>query len=108
LTQGKKFWLYNGPGVGLYNEGVIVFPMYTFERTDKDHKTSVLVYSKDHGKTWLLSNEVGDYNVEPQIASLTRGRIMANMRRQHGQEYRQVAITSDLGKTWSELLMIQP
>ena len=76
--------------------------MYTWEREDKDHKPTVLVYSKDHGKTWLLSNSVGDLNVEPQMASLTKGRIMANMRRQHGEEYRQVAITNDLGKTWSE------
>lgn len=102
LTKGKNFWLQNGPGVGLYKDGTIVFPMYTVTGSGKVHQeTTVLVFSKDHGKTWLLSNGVGDYNPEPQIVSLTGGRIMANMRRPGGKEYRQVAITDNFGNSWS-------
>lgn len=103
LTKGKNFWLQNGPGVGLYTEGVIVFPMYTVASGGKGPQQTVLVFSKDHGKTWVLSNGVGEYNPEPQVAGLTGGRIMVNMRRPGGQEYRQVAITDDFGKSWSEV-----
>jgi sialidase-1 len=102
LTKGKNFWLQNGPGVGLYKDGTIVFPMYTVTAGGKGHQeTTVLVFSKDHGKTWILSNGVGDYNPEPQIVSLTGGRIMVNMRRPGGKEYRQVAITDNFGNSWS-------
>jgi sialidase-1 len=104
LTKGKNFWLQNSPGVGLYTEGVIIFPMYAMEvSVRKPPQRSLLVYSKDHGKTWLLSNGVGEYNPEPQIVSLSGGRIMANMRRPEGNGCRQVVITDDLGKTWSEV-----
>jgi len=102
LTKGKDFWLQNSTGVGLYtDDGVIIFPMYSC--TEGRGFQTLLVYSKDRGKTWFLSNGVGDldnYNVEPQIVSLSGGRIMANMRRE--PEYRRIAITDDLGKTWSE------
>jgi sialidase-1 len=115
LTNGKDFWLHNGPGVGLYKEGVIVFPMYAPERGSfegKGAQQTVLVFSKDHGKTWVLRNGVGEYNPEPQIVSLTGGRIMANTRRPKGNGCRQVAITNDLGKTWSEVyndsVLIEP
>jgi sialidase-1 len=111
LTKGKNFWLQNGPGVGLYTDGVIVFPVYCAEPGRKVIKQIVLpysqqtalVYSKDHGKTWALSNGVGDYNPEPQIVSLKGSRIMVNMRRPYGYGNRQVAVTGDLGNTWSEV-----
>jgi sialidase-1 len=63
----------------------------------------MLVYSEDHGNTWTLSNGVGDYNSEAQIAGLTGDKIMANMRRPRGYGCRQVSITDDLGITWSEV-----
>lgn len=103
LTKGKNFWLQNGPGVGLYTEGVIIFPMYSVASGGKGPQQTVLVYSKDHGKTWVLSNSVGEYNPEPQIVSLAGGKIMVNMRRPRGHGCRQVAVTDDLGKTWSEV-----
>jgi sialidase-1 len=102
LTRGKEFWLQNGPGVGLYTDGTIVFPMYSVGAGGKGKQQTMLVYSRDHGKTWLLSNGVGEYNPEPQVVSLPGSRIMANMRRPHGKEYRQVSVTSDMGNSWSE------
>jgi sialidase-1 len=103
LTKGKNFWLQNGPGVGLYSDGVIIFPMYAVVSGKKPAENTVLVYSKDNGQTWQLSNGVGEFNPEPQIVNLTEGKIMVNMRRPYGYGYRQIAITSDLGKTWSEV-----
>ena len=102
LTKGKDFWLQNGPGVGLYKDGVIVFPMYTFRNGGKGPQQTVLVFSKDHGKKWVLSNAVGENNPEPQIAGLTGGKIMVNMRIPRGQGYRQVAITENFGDSWSD------
>lgn len=103
LTRGKDYWLQNGPGVGLFTGGTIVFPMYSVTRGGKGPQKTMLVYSSDHGKTWLLGNGVGEYNPEPQIVSLPGGRIMANMRRPRGQEYRQTAVTDDFGLTWSDV-----
>jgi len=114
LTKGKDFWLQNSPGAGLYANGVIIIPMYSamvpkgnqLLASTPDLKGTqqlMLVYSEDHGKTWLLSNGVGDLNSETQLASLTGGRILANMRRPRGHGCRQVSITDDLGKTWSEI-----
>ncbi len=98
LTKGMDFWLQNGPGRGLFVDGTIIFPMYACAKGKGQQ--SRLVYSRDHGKTWRLSAGVGDSDVEPQIVALSKGRIMANMRRPGG--YRQVAVTSDLGSTWQE------
>jgi sialidase-1 len=114
LTKGKDFWLQNSPGVGLYTAGVIIFPMYSVKIPKGDQLLAstpdlkgtqqlMMVYSKDQGKTWSLSNGVGDINSETQLVSLTGGRIMANMRRPRGYGYRQVSITDDLGKTWSKI-----
>jgi sialidase-1 len=103
LAKGKNFWLQNGPGVGLYVNGVIVFPMYTVTRGGKGPQQTLLIYSNDHGKTWKMSKGVGDYNPEPQITVLSGGRIMANMRRPRGEEYRQVSVTEDFGESWSEV-----
>ncbi len=103
LTKGKNFWLQNGPGKGLYANDVIIFPMYTNLNGNISHNQAVLVYSKDHGKTWSLSNPVGQANAEPQVVELPGGNIMANMRTLDGNGYREVAITSDLGNTWSKV-----
>jgi len=96
LTKGMDFWLQNGPGRGLFTNGTILFPMYACSQGKGAQ--SRLVYSSDHGKTWRLSNGVGDSDVEPQIVTLSKGRIMANMRTPGG--YRHVAVTADLGTTW--------
>lgn len=105
LTTEKPFWLQNAPGRGLYTpNGEIVFPMYTVSGggTQPDQEQTVLIVSKDHGKSWYLSNVVGDQNPEPQIASLPNGGIIANMRRPEGEGYRQIATTYNLGQSWLE------
>jgi sialidase-1 len=106
LTRGKSFWLQNAPGKGLYTKsGVIVFPMYTISGDfyHPKQKQTVLIISKDHGKSWSMSNGVGNNNVEAQIASLSNGGIIANMRRPDGKGYRQIATTDDLGRSWSNV-----
>lgn len=106
LTRGKPFWLQNAPGRGLYTKnGVIVFPMYTISG-DFNHpkqKQTALIISKDHGKSWSMGNGVGNNNVEAQVASLSNGGIIANMRRPDGEGYRQIATTDDLGQSWSKV-----
>lgn len=101
LTKGKDFWLQNGPGRGLYSLGTLFFPMYTSQNDERGIQHTVLVYSKDHGKTWLLSNGTGESNPEPQLVRLPGNKIMANMRKPHGFGYRQVSVTGDLGASWS-------
>jgi sialidase-1 len=100
LTKGKDFWLQNAPGRGLFGRGVVLFPMYTSKNDNSGNQKTVLVYSKDHGKTWLLSNGVGESNSEPQLVELSGGKIMANMRKPHGFGYREVATTKDFGHSW--------
>lgn len=106
LTRGKNFWLQNAPGRGLYTKGgQIIFPMYTISG-DFNHpkeKQTVLIVSKDHGRSWSLSKGVGDNNVEAQAASLSDGSVIVNMRRPYGEGYRQIATTDNLGQSWSEV-----
>jgi sialidase-1 len=106
LTKGKNFWLQNAPGRGLYTDnGAIIFPMYAIfgNFNNPKQKQTVLIISKDHGVSWSISNGVGNNNVEAQIASLPDGGIIANMRRPNGEGYRQIATTTDMGQSWSEV-----
>lgn len=78
--------------------------MYTIsgDFNNPKKKQTVLIISKDHGKSWSMSNGVGNNNVEAQAASLSDGGIIVNMRRPNGEGYRQIATTKDLGQSWSE------
>lgn len=96
------FWyfLLQGPGSGITMEdGTIVFANQ-FIGADRIPNAGIM-YSKDHGKTWLTHNYARSNTTEAQVVELEPGVLMLNMRDNRGGS-RAVSITHDMGKTWQE------
>ncbi|MDP3180661.1 MAG: sialidase family protein, partial [Bacteroidota bacterium] len=108
--------LLQGPGRGItMNDGTLVFPAQF--KADLGTKAldggqftchSTIVYSKDQGKTWQIGTGAKSNTTESQVVELTDGSLMLNMRDDRNRadkgetNGRAVAITTDLGKTWTK------
>ncbi len=104
-----------GPGRGLtLSDGTLVFPAQYksdlgVKALDGGQYTcqSTIVYSTDKGKTWQIGNGAKPNTTEAQAVELSDGSIMLNMRddlnrivKDEGNG-RAVAISRDLGKSWT-------
>ena len=93
--------LFQGPGCGItMSDGTLVVPI---QEWDKDKIPSAgIIYSKDHGETWTVSNMAVDHVCEDQVVEVSPGVLMLNMRN-YGSDNRtrKVYVSSDLGKTWT-------
>jgi len=94
------------PGNGItMSDGTLVMP--TQGRDVKGLPFSNIICSKDHGKTWTVSNHARDNTTECAIVELSDGSLMLNMRDNRNRSDksetngRAVSVTNDLGKTWS-------
>jgi len=106
--QVKKegWWLLApAPGHGItLTDGTLLFPS---EGRDVDgSRFSTITWSKDSGKTWITGNPACTNTNECMAAELSDHSIMLNMRERSNRGLmegngRAVAVTSDLGKTWS-------
>jgi sialidase-1 len=108
--MGKKeeWWLWApAPGHGVtLKDGTLVFPT---QGRDKNGKAfSNITYSKDGGKTWKASNYSGkEPSTENMVVELSDGSIMLNGRTGANKDKtgegngRVVAVTGDLGETWT-------
>ena len=99
--------LLQGPGKGItLKDGTLVFPAQFKDAEEMPHST--LIYSKDNGKTWTIGTGAKPNTTEAQVVELEDGSLMLNMRDNRnrnstdGLHGRSVAITTDLGKTWTE------
>jgi sialidase-1 len=106
--------LLQGPGRGIaLKNGTLVFPAQF--KADLDEKAidgghytchSTIVYSSDKGATWHIGTGAKSNTTEAQVAELSDGSIMINMRDDRNRinksetNGRAVAVTHDLGKTW--------
>lgn len=104
ITQQVKdpswYFLLQGPGRGItMHDGTLVFPIQFIDATRVPN--AGIMYSKDHGNTWHLHNYARTNTTEAQVAEVTPGVLMLNMRDNRGGS-RAVATTADLGKTWTE------
>lgn len=108
--MGKKeeWWLWApAPGQGItLKDGTLVFP--TQGRDKNGHPFSNITYSKDGGKTWISTNPaVSESTTECMAVELTDGSVMLNMRADSNRgdttstNGRAIAITRDLGETWT-------
>ncbi|MFS4417442.1 exo-alpha-sialidase [Maribacter sp. 2307ULW6-5] len=106
----KPEWqlFFNGPGMGItMRDGTLVFPAQFKDKDRIPHST--IIYSKDQGKTWTVGTGAKSETTEAQVVELKDGSLMLNMRddrnranRKDPENGRSVAITTDLGKTWTE------
>jgi sialidase-1 len=97
-----------GPGVGiLTRSGRLVIPGYTSVehpdfKTEKGMHSRVIV-SDDGGRTWVMGDAVSIDANECQVAELSDGRLMLNMRQAMGAACRAVALSRDGGMHWDSL-----
>ena len=94
------YFLLQGPGRGItMSDGTLVFPTQFIDSTRIPN--AGIMYSKDRGETWKIHNYARINTTEAQVAEVEPGVLMLNMRDNRGGS-RAVAITKDLGKTWTE------
>ena len=111
MCKKEEWWLWApAPGNGItLTDGTLVFPT---QGRDKDGKSfSNITWSKDSGKTWTTSPaaiETPLGTTESAVAQLSDGSLMLNMRDNRNRtdntpsNGRSIAITTDLGLTWTE------
>ena len=106
-------WYATGPGNGIQLtqgkfKGRLVIPC--------DHNVSLqgnvvrrahAIFSDNHGKTWELSEPIGEKTNECAVVELTDGRLLMNMRSYHGENRRAIAFSNDGGMTWSDVSLDQ-
>ena len=93
-------FLLQGPGRGItMQDGTLVFPIQYIDSTRIPN--AGIMYSKDRGETWHIHNHARTNTTEAQVAEVTPGVLMLNMRDNRGGS-RAVSTTADLGKTWTE------
>lgn len=98
----KPEWcfLLQGPGRGItMQDGTLVFPIQYID--ENRIPNAGIMYSKDRGETWHIHNHARTNTTESQVAEITPGVLMLNMRDNRGGS-RAIYTTSDLGKTWKE------
>jgi sialidase-1 len=108
MCKDPKWWLWApAPGHGItLEDGTLVFP--TQGRDENGLPFSNITYSKDEGKIWKTSKAAYQNTTECMAVQLNDGSIMLNMRNNFNRyekgkkNGRAIAVTSDLGNTWTE------
>lgn len=91
--------LFQGPGNGTtMQNGTLVFPAQYWDSAGLPQ--SSIIYSTDHGITWKRGNGAKPNTTESSVIETTPGTLMLNMR-DNGGKFRSVAITKDMGETWT-------
>lgn len=100
VKKPEWYFLLQGPGRGItMHDGTLVFPIQYIDKTRVPN--AGIMYSKDGGTHWTIHNHARTNTTEAQVAEIEPGVLMLNMRDNRGGS-RAVAITRDLGKTWTE------
>ena len=101
-----KTWglVFQGPGAGIaMRDGTLVFPGQIWGNKGRAPHHGILVYSKDHGKTWHSSKAMPFGGSESTVAEIEPGILLLNTREGGGPKTRVSAITQDMGETWTKL-----
>jgi sialidase-1 len=95
-------WYATGPGIGIQlRNGRLVIPCDHW-RTSTGASHSHVIYSDDRGRTWKLGGSAAEKTNECQVAELSNGALLLNMRSYAGRNRRAVALSRDGGLTWLE------
>lgn len=109
MCKQENWWLLApAPGRGItLKDGTLVFPTQGRDATGRPF--SNITYSKDGGQTWTTSKAAAaEETTENMAVELTDGTLMLNMRANanrsdsSGTNGRAIAISKDLGETWTE------
>lgn len=108
MCKKEEWWLWApAPGNGItLDDGTLVLP--TQGRDKNGLPFSNITYSKDGGKTWITSTPAHSNTTECAVVQLEDGSLMLNMRDNRNRveksekNGRAIAITHDMGKTWTE------
>jgi sialidase-1 len=109
IKNPEWFLLLDGPGMGIQmDDGTLVFPAQFKDKHQVPHAT--IITSKDHGITWSVGSGAKSNTTEAQVVELSDHALMLNMRDdrgtgpegRNGTGARSVAISRDLGKSWTE------
>ena len=93
-------FLLQGPGRGIaMHDGTLVFPIQFIDSVGVP--SAGVMYSRDGGEKWHIHNPARSNTTEAQVVELADGKLMLNMRDNRGGS-RAVAVTADLGRTWTE------
>lgn len=119
MCKKEEWWLWApAPGNGItLEDGTLVFP--TQGRNKTGEPFSNISYSMDGGITWKTSAPAYTNTTECAVVQLDDGSLMLNMRNNRNRNNegpdngRAVAVTGDLGATWtmhptSENALIEP
>ena len=90
-----------GPGRGMQmRSGRLIVPKYFVKN---GYSASHVVFSDDHGESWKIGGEAasGGITNESQVAELSDGSLLLNMRGTEGN-HRRISRSSDGGMTWSD------
>ena len=105
LKDPKWYLFAPAPGNGIcLPDGSLVIP--TQGRDENGVPFSNIITSRDHGRTWNVSNAARSNTTECAVAMLPNGQLMLNMRdnRNRGDKSatngRAISTTRDRGKTW--------
>ena len=100
IKDPKWTLMFNGPGKGItMKDGTLVFAGQYKDEDNMPHST--IIYSRDKGKTWHIGAGAKANTTEAQVVELNDGSLMLNMRDNAGGS-RSVAVTADMGQTWTE------
>ena len=108
MCKKKEWWLWApAPGHGItLDDGTLVFP--TQGRDSTGLPFSNITFSRDGGETWKTSNPAYNNTTESMAVQLSDGSLMLNMRNNRNREEkgekngRAIAVTQNLGETWTE------
>ncbi len=105
-------WYATGPGVGIQTStGRLVIPCDHALLGSKIYGSHI-IYSDDHGASWKLGGAATPNCNECQVAELTDGRLILNMRSYHGESRRAISTSTDGGMTWTvpalDIYLVEP
>lgn len=106
-VKDEAWWLIApAPGKGItLSDGTLVIPAEGRDR--KGVPFSTVIWSKDRGNTWQTANPAYTNTNECAVVELSDHSLMLNMRERSNRgrmegNGRAVAVTRDLGRTWTE------
>lgn len=108
VKQPDWTWHATGPCHALQlQSGRLIVPcnhaVINAERSASGPYISGTLFSDDHGESWHVGADVGEYTNECSLAELPDGELYMNMRSYHGKNRRAVSRSKDAGASWSEI-----